>query len=185
MQKKLLSMITALIITLAMASTAGAEGIIKMGYDHLGTVETEYFNSYETSGVESGYAVGIELLKSGESRLQTGIGVEYQFMRNLNGDNQEIGFIPAYLTARLNLFKGDTSPYLQGRVGYNVFRVNEGVSNVAYNGGLFYGIGAGLSLAKDLQLKIDYAVHNGEKQWENVVTPHKYEKIGLSVGLVF
>lgn len=182
--RKTLSLMIAVIITLSMASMAGAEGIIKMGYDNLGTMETEYFGETSTNEIESGYTIGVEFLKS-ESRLQTGLGVEYQLMRGATGESEDFGFIPAYLTARLNLFKGGTSPYLQGRLGYNLFQVNGASSNVAYNGGLYYGVGAGLTLAKDMQVQLDYSVHNGERQWQNVVTPYQYEKFSLSLGLIF
>lgn len=185
MQKKTLSLIIAVVITLSMANMVGAEGIIKMGYDHLGTMGTEYFGESSTKEIESGYTIGVEFLKSEESRLQTGLGVEYQLMRSATDGSEDFGFIPAYLTARLNLFKGGTSPYLQGRLGYNVFQVNGTSSNVSYNGGLYYGVGAGLTLAKDLQVQVDYSIHNGERQWQNVVTPYQYEKISLSLGLIF
>lgn len=174
----------AVIVTLSMASMTGAEGIIKMGYDNLGVMETKYFGETSTYEIEAGYALGVEFLKS-ENRLQTGLGVEYQLMRGATGESEDFRFIPAYLTARLNLFKGKTSPYLQGRLGYNLFQVNGTSSNLSYHGGLFYGVGAGLTLAKDLQVQLDYSVHNGERQWQNVVTPYRYEKISLSLGLIF
>ncbi|HHU52036.1 MAG TPA: outer membrane beta-barrel protein [Firmicutes bacterium] len=182
--KKTLTLVIAVIITVSMASMAGAEGIIKMGYDNLGVMETKYFGETSTNEIEAGYTLGVEFLKP-ENRLQTGLGIEYQLMRGATGASEDFHFIPAYLTARLNLFKGKTSPYLQGRLGYNLFQVNKTSSHLSYNGGLYYGVGAGLTLAKDMQVQLDYSVHNGERQWQNVVTPYQYEKFSLSVGLIF
>ena len=53
------------------------------------------------------------------------------------------------------------------------------------NGGIYYGMGAGLMINEKFQAELLYSVNNGSSELLGVDFDVEYSKLGVSVGFIF
>ncbi|RCW50520.1 outer membrane beta-barrel protein [Halanaerobium sp. MA284_MarDTE_T2] len=88
-------------------------------------------------------------------------------------------FIPVYGTAKYNFAaENKYKPYLFGHLGYNFFNIDllnaledTGYANngIDEEGGLYYGLGAGVNISANTALELMYSVNNGNVEGEYTV----------------
>lgn len=150
----------------------------KIGFDVMGEIDTG-----ETEDVKSGVTLAGEYKIPMDNVWTYGFGIAYQLDREFDdGSGREFNFIPIYALAQYDL--ADSSTYLVGHLGYNMF---DGSNSAAdYNGGLYYGLGAGFLFGETSNYTAEflYSVNSGEVEYEGT-TDADYSKITMSVGMRF
>lgn len=113
--------------------------------------------------VEMGLSPSIEVMAQ-RGNVLYGAGVEYQLPRNVDfgEDKAKMGFIPVYGVLRIQIpSKGNVTPELVGQLGYNIFNGDKAYKGSAdLSGGIYWGIGAGLSVQK-LIVQLMFKTNNG------------------------
>jgi hypothetical protein len=194
MKKKLVIVFFTVLMLLIIGSVASAEAVLKFRYEPAGAIIKEYsaiddptFTTRIEQDVASGFSVAGEYLLKNNRDLLFGGGIEYQSVREINGDNNGFNFIPVYFLVRTNTFpsKKGGRPFLTGKIGYNLYRETNPDPGYDLRGGLYYGFGAGLMFQKNLQLELTYAKNNSELDSTILAVKHSYAEIGFSLGYRF
>lgn len=192
MRRLTVSLIIATLLMIFTANTVLAGGVIKVGADVGGKVKlTEKVEGWPNVSVENdtemGFSVGGEFFYDLNESLAVGAGAEYQLNRKNEGAEKGFNFIPIYALGR---FQIDPTFFLTGKIGYNLFQVEDLDEELKTKGGLFFGFGGGAILGDKLQLELLYSIHNGKFEYEedlgfDYALCWKYTKIGLSAGFLF
>lgn len=192
MRKLFASLFLTTLLLVLVSTSVLAGGVIKVSADVGGEVVLKekmqgIVLSEAKDDTEMGISIGGEYFFDLNESLAVGAGVEYQLTRKNEG--AEIGFnnIPLYALGRYQI---SPSLYLTGKVGYNIFQVEEPLEGLQIKGGLFYGFGGGVIFSDMLQLEILYSIHNAKLEPEedfglSYYMGWEYSKIGLSVGFKF
>jgi len=153
----------------------------KFGLDVMGEIDDEG----DTYDVETGYTLTGEYKIPMDAMWTYGGGVAFQIDREVdNSAKTEINFTPFYALAQYNLENSQT--YLLSRLGFNLF--DGSTEGLEYNGGLYYGLGAGFTFGQSNQYVADfiYSVNNGETEDDAGNTfDIEYSKVTMSVGMKF
>lgn len=147
--------------TMVSAQTAWENGnfIIKGGMDFNGNIDVEKGDDHD---VDSALSLTGEYLVPVQNNLSYGVGLTYQLQRDIDEDDApEFNFIPFYGVIKYQTqMNSEYAPYFLGQLGYNSFDMDDVDGDC--NGGLYYGIGAGMEISKDLDVELLYSVNNGE-----------------------
>ena len=188
-----------------------AETIFKIGFEANGKHKTDgqymidYFSYTATTAedVNDGVSLSVEQVIYANNNYGLGGGIAYQIERELKDYEGKFNFIPIYGLAKLRTVPRDIyqpSFYLTGQLGYNILegdRDYKGKDGVL-DGGLYYGIGGGLSFKNGFLFELLYSVNNGSYEAQGVgydgygyFFPYKinvdieYSLIRLSIGYSF
>jgi len=196
--KKILVMAMVMMLVCSGAVLA-AEGYFnaKLGYDFGGDMDmsskVEFSDGSNSNVVESesdvdgGVSVSFEYLVPVSNKIEWGVGLNYQFNRNLEGASKGFNYIPIYGIAKYNL----DSIYLLGNVGYSMFNFERDLNDQEdLKGGLYYGVGAGLDISENLTAELMYSVSNGKYEYTDInddklISNYEYSKISLALGYAF
>lgn len=180
--KKILFVVLFVMLVCSTAVFA-AEGYFnaKFALDFSGVLsENDY--SYD---VDDGVTIAGEYLVPYNDSFDFGAGLAYQIERGLDEWDEEakIRFIPLYGIAK---YKIDQS-YIVGQVGYNFFDGSDEYKLVwETEGGLYYGIGAGMNFSDDFFGEIIYSVNNGkliDEEMEDIDVENS--RVSLMLGYSF
>jgi len=152
----------------------------KLGIDVMGESE---FGSNPAEDVEMGYTLTGEYKVPMDAMWTYGAGLSYQLDRELEDiSDSEFNFTPFYALAQYNL--QDTRTYLLGHLGYNLY---DGNATGDYNGGLYYGLGAGFNFGQKSQYVAEflYSVNSGEYEDDGTTNDVDYSKITMAFGMKF
>jgi hypothetical protein len=152
----------------------------KLGLDFMGEIDRE---SLGEDDVKSGVTVAGEYKIPMDNVWTYGAGLAYQLDREIDdGSGDEFNFTSIYALAQYDL--ADSSTYLVGHLGYNTFDGSN--SSVDYNGGLYYGFGAGFLFGETNNYTAEflYSVNNGEVETPDTLDVD-YSKVTMSVGMRF
>jgi len=136
---------TTLLIILFAAMTALCFGIFQfgLGVDVAGNQQIETVDH----DVPFGTTPSIEYLKQYENFMY-GVGAAYQVQRDVDNHDGKMGFIPLYGVLRYQfstLFH--VAPEIVAQGGYNFFTADvDYLNNDTTGGGLYWGVGAGVSI---------------------------------------
>ena len=111
--------------------------------------------------VDNGGSIGYEYLFQLQPNLTAGPGVEYQFQRSAsNPFTGNFSFIPVYGVLNYQLKLHQFKPYVTARFGYNYLK---GDCNYlqSLSGGLYWGVGLGITPGNNLSLSILYSENRG------------------------
>lgn len=161
--------ILVLMMVLLMVSSCtvlAAEGYFnaKLGLDLAGNHDVDYDGGSDDYDVDTGFTIAGEYLVPYNAKVDFGAGLAYQFERavDVSGD-PEFGFIPLYGIVKYKLDKA----YLLGQLGYNFFNPsNEYEDDGDAEGGLYYGLGAGMNFSENIFAEILYTANNGEVTYD-------------------
>ena len=110
-----------------------------------------------------------------------GGGLEYQFGQDI-GDCG-INFIPLYglVQYKFNQF------YAVGRLGYDLFNMqNFGPPGYSFTGGIYYGVGAGYNINRNMEVEAVYGICNMSQTFlGDTIMTGTSSKLGLSFGYKF
>jgi hypothetical protein len=163
---------------------------------------------------KSAMSLGAEFIAKLNDCFNTGLGVEYQFDREAKVKSDTDGeyslspkfhAIPLYLTAEYNLPIYKTlNPFIKTNLGWNVVYAGNtdanigGLPKTAYTGGLYYALGGGMYIYKNLKLELMYAMCSGTRKVDlmgydeehNIIpitltSNDSYSKLGISLGYAF
>ena len=188
------------------------EWIFQIGVDFDGTHEvsngslsvagwpTQSTNS--SQHVNSGMSIGWQYVSYLDKNFGIGGGVDIQSLRSLSDGSGSFGFTPIYglIKARTNPGKRNSFEYLIGEIGYNFLDgdVNYAGRNGSLDGGLYFGVGAGVSINR-VKVELLYTedrgkvsdsgyMFNSATNTYNYFTESgdiKYSKLGLNIGFIF
>jgi long-subunit fatty acid transport protein len=177
MKKLVLALIVSLVLVFAVGSVTMADMTAKVGYDLGGT-----FTIGTSQSTDGGFSLGFEYTSEMGDNLMVGGGLEYQLNRNFTGFSTAFNFIPIY---GLVQYKFDQF-YVTGRLGYDLLSVNPAPSApISLNGGIYYGVGAGYTIDKNMVVEAIYGIYNMSQSVVGYTTNGSYSKLGLSFGYKF
>lgn len=186
MKRKVLVLFLAvfLVVGLSSASMAQVPGYwdLKGAIDFGG--EADIDNTGDTD-VDSGFTLVGEYKVPYTSQWTLGAGMRYQLDRDLddNNLNDSLNFVPFYGLAQYNM---QNSPYyLLGHLGYNTFDMDNTSDT---SGGMYYAVGAGMDLARNMSAEVMYSVNNGEADDFHSAgndVDVEYSKLTVSLGYQF
>lgn len=167
--KKILVLMMVLLLV-SSCTVFAAEGYFnaKLGLDLAGNHDVDY----EEGGsgdfdVDTGFTIAGEYLVPYNAKVDFGAGLAYQFERGIDEkdiDNDiKFSFIPLYGIMKYKLDKA----YLLGQLGYNFFDPSKEYEYGGdAEGGLYYGLGAGMNFSENIFAEILYSVNKGEINYD-------------------
>jgi len=156
-------------------------GTVKLGIDFPGDYEisnNEYFNG--TVDVDTGFSLSGEFFIQVGNNCDLGGGITWQVPHSRSDTEGDFYFIPIYGLIRVRIANDTAAPYLIGQLGINFFRYGWEV-----NGGLYYGIGAGIIIKKHFLVEVLYSVDKGSTTEYGADSDIEYSKITLNLGYNF
>jgi hypothetical protein len=192
--KKVAMIIATILLVGLLGTQVMADNTVSVGYDFNGKDKL----NEGSIDINSSFCLGYEYSIT-EGPLEYGAGIQYQFDREFkNANNYKFNYIPVYGLANYYFNEGDgIKPYLAGKLGYNFLIGNEDFKEVVYtntgnragtgscNGGLFYGLGFGITYEK-FKVELLYSVNNGGLSFAGQkIEDFSYSKVGLSFGYRF
>ena len=187
MRKSLLVLVLSALLVAFSAGSVLAGIVVKGGPDIAGKIKATLSSPgipdvSAEEDVKMGITVGGEYIVDSGNDLVYGAGFEYQLTRQIdNGNEFKFNYIPIYALGRYNF----DSFYLAGKVGYNLFKIEDLTDDVTTSGGLYFGIGGGMDF-DTFQVEILYSINNGALKPKDSSEPgelkYQYSKISLSVG---
>ena len=161
---------------------------VKAGVDFGGNIKADILGISSEDSTKIGFSIIGEYIIPSSNNLSYGAGLEFP----LGGREADVtnatsfNFIPFYGLARYNM---QNNFYLTGKLGYNTFSFDNTPSDVDVNGGMYYGIGAGMKVKDNVSFELLYSVSNGSIEatsgTQTVTSDMTYSRIGLSVGTTF
>jgi hypothetical protein len=152
MKKIFLSLLLVVFVSVGAAASNG-EINAKIGWDGRGKTE----NLYKQEGKSgSGYSISAEYLTHLPKLdfLKIGAGLQYLFPRKIDTNHDEkISFLPAYITAQINLYRGF---FIKGNLGKNIYCGVDERFLQDLSGGLYYAMGLGYEFSFGLILEITH-----------------------------
>jgi len=172
---------------------AEPQWLIKMGIDMPGDYHVSGMGLSGTTDVETGFSVAGEFISNikSQNNISFGLGLEYQIPRSQKELQGDFYFIPIYGLMKIHLNKiNEISPYLNFRLGYNLFDGDNnfkgtGLLRASLDGGLYYALGIGAITGRYYAMEITYSVNRGEGNIAGVGFDVEYSKVGLSIGYIF
>jgi len=161
------------------------EFIVKVGAQPQSTASIDG-KDYDTN---VGISAGFEYFKYFGNIVAAGAGAVYDFPRNFkdSGVDGNISFVPMYVGVKVRTpLEGLNNNYafLSGRLGYSAF-INDGIAGVkSSSGGLFYGVGLGVSISY-LVLEAVYGISNYSYNTGAASFDEKYSTISIYAGFKF
>jgi hypothetical protein len=181
-----------ILVILFTAMAAFCFGIfqVDLGFDVAGnhTIDVEDFGSQDYD-VGMGISPSVEYMMQYQSILY-GLGLEYQLQRKIEFDGEELGkfgFIPIYLVGRYQFtLPGTITPEAVAQLGYNIFTANDDYKGDGdLSGGLYYGIGAGVTIQKKYLVQLMYKANAGGWEYSGLNADMTNSQINLGLGYRF
>jgi hypothetical protein len=177
-------------------SSVSAKAYLKFGLEPSGSLTKEYeaihsnpgLTTRTSQGVDSGFSLAGEFLNSVGTHFAVGGGIEYQLSRKVSADSQEFSYLPIYFIFRSDFpVTKKMVPFLIGKAGYNFYDETHPVDSFILRGGIYYGLGAGLIIQKNLEADFVYSCSNSESRSEslNLAVKRQYTKYTMSVAYRF
>jgi hypothetical protein len=196
MKNKLSLLFLVVSMVLLVASSVSAKAYLKLGLEPSGRLSKVYGAIHSDTNlttrtnqvVESGISLAGEFLNSLGDHFAAGGGFEYQFSRKVSEDNQKFSYLPLYFIFRSDLpATKKMVPFLIGKAGYSFYDEPNPVDSFTLSGGIYYGVGAGLIIQKNLVADFMYSCSNSEARSEslNLAVKHQYTKYTMSVAYRF
>lgn len=170
------------------ANNVYAGGDVKLGIDFNGDHEFSGYGSTLSGEVDTGVALSMELFASINPNIDLGGGVIVQLPRTveLYGTSGKFSFIPFYGMIRVKSDSNGMAPYGIGQIGYNLFNGDSDYKGDAdLNGGLYYGLGAGILFNKRFLLELLYSVNQGEVEYQGLSMDINNTQFTLNFGYNF
>jgi hypothetical protein len=198
--------IRAVLAVILMAANVYAVQILpKIGLDMPGKLDVSTSNGLSSSDdVNSGISISVEGLFPQESveGLSIGAGFEYQMDRDISAENgvsispltPSFYYVPIYATGIYSFtnVNGSIIPFGKLNLGYNVvFGGNDQFtgSNTTLKGGLYWAIGGGVRINKNINAELLYSSYQGTADsnygYGSFSADLSYSKIELSLGYLF
>ncbi len=175
---------------------------VLLGIDLLGKGKMEQGSVSSNEDTEVGITPGIEGRLHLQQQVSLGLGVRYQVPRERDEDNaDEFSFVPVYGIFQFNVPSGpDMNFGLVAHLGYNFFisdldNLEKTLSATAAQkitldteGGLYWGIGARITLANNITIEALYNINYGtitieQSGYKDIDVT--YKKLTLAVGYSF
>jgi len=175
---------------------------VLLGIDILGTGKMEQGSVSDSEDVETGITPGIEGRIHLQQQVSLGLGIRYQVPRERDEeDADEFNFVPIYGIFQFNVPSGsDWNFGFVAHLGYNFFfsdldNLEKELSATAAKkitldteGGLYWGVGARITLANNVTIEALYNINYGTITIEP--SGYKdidvtYKKLTLAVGFSF
>lgn len=216
--KKWYITVTFILMIFLISSFAAAEGypVLKLNYDFAGEVEGEAYKKVVNLDkaeldIENKFGLGLEYYIPYKNNWEFGLGVMYYFERNIDKidanvpasakklvEDMDWNMTPFYAIAKYNFqTENKYKPYFVGHLGYNIFKINklerlikEGFADsIDENGGIYYGLGAGINLNEHFLVEIMYTINkatvDGDYNGDDFEYDFDYEKITIGLGYKF
>jgi hypothetical protein len=171
------------------ANNAFAGGAVKLGLDFGGNHEwSASGRTNELDDVQTGFSLALELFGSVHKNVALGGGIIYQIPRDAEYDGRgaAFNFIPFYALIRIKSDSDKIAPYGIGQIGYNLFLADSDYTGPAdTNGGIYYGLGAGILIKKRFSVEALYSVNNGELEYRGDRIDVKNSQFTLNFGINF
>lgn len=170
-------------------NNAFAGGALKFGLDFGGTHEwSSDGRSAEMDSVQTGFSLALELFGGVHRNVDLGGGLIYQIPRDAEygGRGASFNFVPFYALIRIKSDGDKIAPYGIGQFGYNLFMADSDYTGPAdTNGGIYYGLGAGILIKKRFSVEALYSVNNGELEYRGDRIDIKNTQFTLNFGINF
>lgn len=184
---KKITFLMALILVLASAVNAG-QIVPKISMDKQTSATSKGSGStwnYD-SDKDTAISLGLEYLYNFKTNLNIGAGLEYQFDRKINkvdgttlNKESNFSFMPFYLTSEYLIKTANENliPFIKANLGYATYNVN-GVwfTGCDAKGGLYWAIGGGINMNKNIKLELMYAKYNGSENYTSTSYDNEYSK---------
>lgn len=168
----------------------GIGGTVKFGLDFSGDHEISGYGLSGSEDVETGFSLTGELFGKVGDIFDFGGGVTLQIPRSQEDFEGDFYFIPLYGMIRARIETETVTPYFIGQLGYNFFEGDSdykgyGIYEADLEGGLYYGLGAGIIFQKHFLIEALYSVNNGTGEIFGYEFDIEYSKITLNIGYNF
>jgi hypothetical protein len=186
---------------LAAATVNAGQIIPKVGVDLPGSFEFSSSGLSLKGDVDTGFSFGAEYLGPVDERLSWGGGFEYQLGRKLSkfsgvdisSLDLQFSYLPVYLTLKYLLSRPSMPavPFLKANLGYNVvYDVNDNFKNeligdASRTGGLYWALGAGVMVSRNVDLEVLYSSYAGSVSRGGTTVDTPYTKFGVLAGYAF
>lgn len=184
--KKVLSVVAAV---MCLVSIAGAGMIVpKVGIDFAGNHEAELGGTADFD-TKMGFSLGAEYLSPASDKLLLGGGFKYNLNRKLEDSDAAFGLSPLYATGMYVMKSTEQTiwPFAKVNLGYNIlFSGNDDYKGSAsLKGGLYYGIGFGAIIEKNIFVDLMYSSYAGKMEYAGLEMDITDTHIGMTVGYAF
>jgi hypothetical protein len=192
--KKIITMaiLSVLVVFFAVNHTfaEGIGGTVKLGIDLAGDHEVSGYGLSGSDDVETGFSLTGELFGKVSNIFDIGGGVTIQIPRSQEDFAGDFYFIPLYGMIRARIETETVTPYFIGQLGYNFFDGDSdykgyGILEADLEGGLYYGLGAGIIIGKHFLIEALYSVNNGTGTILGYEFDIEYSKVTLNFGYNF
>jgi hypothetical protein len=168
----------------------GIGGTVKLGIDLAGDHEVSGYGLSGSTDVETGFSLTGELFGKVSDIFDIGGGLTLQIPRSQEDFQGDFYFIPLYGMIRARIETETVTPYFIGQLGYNFFGGDSdykgsGIYEADLEGGLYYGIGAGIIIGKHFLIEALYSVNNGTGKILGYEFDIEYSKVTLNIGYNF
>ncbi len=156
----------------------------------------------EERDVDTSLSVAGEAVYYLDQGLGLGGGVAYLLARGCDTDSElsdpQFSFVPLYGIVKYRFRIQNFPCFAEGQLGYNFLDGNgdyTGGGMLGQSGGLYYGLGGGIAVTKNVFFGLYYAAHNGALEYPGIEfmgmtiggfdIEVKYTKISLTAGVSF
>ncbi len=171
-------------------------GVIKIGGDTSGKHKVSGEGLSGSEDVEAGLSLSGEYTSIYDKGIELGGGMTYQLPRSQEDYPGDFNFVPIYGLIKICSTTSEPTPYFIGQLGYNVLYEGDDdyTGEASLEGGMYYGIGAGLIFQNGFQIEVLYSVNKGSCKLSGYDYYYgyydfdfdiDYSKISLSMGYRF
>jgi len=191
MKKQIVILNLTFLFFLFTVNYAFAGATFKLGFDTSGDHEVSVLGVTASEDVEDSISASFEGVGFINDNVGIGGGVTYQFPRSQDRFKGDFYFIPVYGLIKIRSASKKAAPYGIGQIGYNIIFEGDndykgtGIYAADLDGGLYYGIGAGVIISEKFQIEVLYSVNNGTATILGTEFDIEYSKVTLSVGVNF
>ncbi|MFH1930930.1 MAG: hypothetical protein ABIN18_04985 [Pseudomonadota bacterium] len=190
MKKMTLLVILSAFVVLFTMNDTFAGGTFKLGIDLSGDHEVSGYGLSGTEDVETGFSLTGELFGKISNIFDIGGGITVQIPRSQEDFEGDFYFIPLYALIRARIETEKVTPYFIGQLGYNLFEGDSdykgsGIYKADLEGGLYWGLGAGIIIRKNFLIEVLYSVNNGTAEALGYEFDIEYSKVTLNFGYNF
>lgn len=162
----------------------------RLGVEPLGNSKASLGALSGEEDVKTGISLTTEYkLPLKETQWTMGAGINYQVDRgfDVEDSNEKFNFTNIYGLTQYDI--NNTPVYLVGKLGYGIFSLDPKPETSEISGGLYYGLGTGMTFGEDDQYVIEglYSVNNGKEDSDSLTetAEFEYSTFQISAGMRF
>ena len=186
------SLVAIILLLIAISAFTEFKTRARAGLQFLGKHEVSILGISGTADVNIGFSFSPELLYAFHDNFEAGIGLEYQIGRSQTKFPGDFNFASLYGVVIFPLELGPITPFILGRIGYNLFFGDYNYTGpMSLDGGLYFAVGGGISFLtfkiadkpRSIFLESTYSQNYGSASYIGYTANVIYSKIDVFLGV--